>query len=232
MSKSSKKKQIKRGQKSTSTPPPKSPILRYLVLISISIIIIGFIINFTVDKNPSLPLDDNGMVITEDKEHWLVYNTGTASQPLYRKLCEVNPAQGYIFSKEDSIYNPNNKIFYFTPLTDQEPIYRYYVMAVNDRFDKLATSALENITSAVDPNAAKNIFSAKAMGKDVRYYFFEYSEKDTSKSDASFATQAMSIYVDFGKHTVLFVLEGLNENAIVNENQTIKIIETMVSTLQ
>lgn len=205
---------------------------KYILLICFSIFVMGILLYAITDSLGILPIDKNGMVITTDKEHWLVYNAGTATQPRYRKLCKVNPAQGYSFTKEDFIYNPNNKMFYFHPLNSQEPLQRYYVMAAEDRFDQLARSALENITSVSAPSSASIISTAMVSGRRVSYYPFSYIKKDTDLNKSTFETQAISIYADYGKYTVLFVLEGVSDNVLSDETQTLRIIESMISSLE
>ena len=93
----------KTEQKGFSKGELKTLIIAAVVLVlAIAAIII---LPDAIEARHLIKVKDGALQGVED--NWLVLNVGTSSHPKYRKIAEVDPAEGYSFEKTDHLSSLN-----------------------------------------------------------------------------------------------------------------------------
>ena len=137
----------KTEQKGFSKGELKTLIIAAVVLVlAIAAIII---LPDAIEARHLIKVKDGALQGVED--NWLVLNVGTSSHPKYRKIAEVDPAEGYSFEKTDHLSSLNlSTNLTFKADDEQNAVADTYVaLSSANECKALAEKAFSNIQSGV-----------------------------------------------------------------------------------
>lgn len=175
----------------------KTMIIGFAVLLVIIICVIA--IPNAIRAKGSLKVKDG--VVQDVGDNWLITDTSSTSKPLYKKVAEVSPAEGYeLKSVEEGLSDKQERYYYYAPVDAENAVAQeYYAIVGKGEYDALCGSAATAMTGYVNEvlNSTEPVFE-EVDGHKIGYYVLEYNinTSEDPENPVYQYTQNVSLYVD------------------------------------
>ena len=203
----------KTEQKGFSKGELKTLIIAAVVLVlAIAAIII---LPDAIEARHLIKVKDGALQGVED--NWLVLNVGTSSHPKYRKIAEVDPAEGYSFEKTDHLSSLNlSTNLTFKADDEQNAVADTYVaLSSANECKALAEKAFSNIQSGVITSQLNVLTqSDKLQTCDVNgvqgyWYTMNYSSEVPAEEEGGEAT------TKYSQNVYLYLPAGIKDTSVI-----------------
>lgn len=117
-----------------------------------------------------------GGVVQDMGDNWLIRDVSSTSKAKYRKIAEIEAAEGYqLATTEDGISDANEKYYTFEPV-EEGAAESYYSMAGAGKYTELASTAKGYAAMfAQEVTYESEILETEVDGKNVAYFLIEYT---------------------------------------------------------
>ena len=181
-------------------------------------------------------------------DNWLVLNTGTSTHAKYRKIAEVDPADGYALDTETQL-SPTHLTKTFNAEDENAVVKSYTVTGSSSEYKALAEDVFSNYTSRVAiygatvTSISDELQSVEVNGKTL-YWFnvntsFERTSTENSEETTTEYSQDVIMYAPSdvkGMSVVLSVSNSMDsEDASIDVNEMVEVLKSAaanVSTLK
>jgi len=176
----------------------KTMIIGFAVLLLIVICVV--VIPNAVRAKGTLKVKDG--VVQGVGENWLITDTSTTSKPLYRKIAEVNPVEGYqLRSAEAGLNDSESKYYYYEPVDAENAVAdEYYAIVGKGEYDMLCANAANMLGAYATEVMSKTEPTIEELedGTKIAYYAMEYTINTTMDEENPEIqyNQTVSMYID------------------------------------
>ena len=173
------------------------------MIIGFAVIVIALIcvlvLPDAIESRHLLKVRDGAIVDAGD--NWLIRNVGDSSKAKYRKIAEVNPADGYQLEKVAAgTTNDLSTMFYYEPTEGNADAaaQEYYVIAGSDEYDALASYIYNYAATLGEILEQSEIQTVDVGGRSASYFTVKYTATDSSDAETPVVTynQVGYMYVD------------------------------------
>lgn len=172
-------------------------------------------------------------------DNWLVANTGTSSHAKYRKIAEVDPADGYALDTETQL-SPTHLNKAFNAEDENAAVKSYTVSGSNREYKALAEDTLSKYTAYIANYGVKvtsisdELQTVEVNGKTLYWFTATTSYTTTSADNSSETTtkysQNVSMYAPSDVKGMSVILSASNtvdsEDAFIDVNEMVEVLKT------
>lgn len=140
-------------------------------------------------------------VVQNVGDNWLVCDMSETSKHKYRKIAEIDPAEGWqVRERADGISDANEAYFYFEPIDAENAVAdEYYAIVGKGKYDELCTKAATSMGSFANEVLYQGETVTDVVdGRNVAYYVLEYNmnvSEDENNPEYEY-NQTISLYVE------------------------------------
>ena len=173
------------------------------MIIGFAVIVIALIcvlvLPDAIESRHLLKVKDGAIVDAGD--NWLIRNVGDSSKAKYRKIAEVNPADGYqLHETTAGVTDDLETMFYFEPTEDNADAaaQEYYVVAGSGEYDALVSNVYGYVAMLGEILEQSEIQTVDVGGRSASYFTVKFSVTDSSDEENPTTTynQMGYMYVD------------------------------------
>lgn len=140
-------------------------------------------------------------VVQNVGDNWLVSDMSETSKHKYRKIAEVDPAEGWqVRERADGISDANEAYFYFEPVDAETSVAdEYYAIVGKGKYDELCTKAAESMAGFANEVLHKTETVTDVVdGRNIAYYVLEYNMNVSEEEDNPIYeyNQTVSMYIE------------------------------------
>ena len=144
---------------------------------------------------------DKDGAIVDAGDNWLIRNVGDSSKAKYRKIAEVNPADGYqLHETTAGVTDDLETMFYFEPTEDNADAaaQEYYVVAGSGEYDTVVSNVYGYAAMLGEILEQSEIQTVDVGGRKASYFTVKFSVTDSSDEENPTTTynQMGYMYVD------------------------------------
>lgn len=165
----------KKVEKGFTETEKKTMIIGFAVIVVIILAVV--LVPDLIESRHLLKVKDG--VVQDAGDNWLISNMSETSKPKYRKIAEVNPADGWELAEtEDGLSGDDQeRMFYFAPAEGTEAVVdEYYVLVGKDNYDSLANTAIGTLSNFAYEMINQSEVQSEVIGENsVSYFTMEYS---------------------------------------------------------
>ena len=188
----------KKEEKGFSKGEIRTMIIGFAVIVIALICVL--VLPDALEARHLLKVKDGAIVGAED--NWLIRNVSDTSKAKYRKIAEVNPADGYALDQSTGgVSDDLETMFYFDPTEDNTDAaaQEYYVIAGSGEYDTLVSNAYGYVgLLGGEILNQSEIQNTEIDGRKASYFTVQFSVTDSSDEENPMTTynQMAYMYVD------------------------------------
>ena len=152
----------------------KTMIIGFAVILVI--VICAIVIPNAIEAKDLLRVKDG--VVQNVGDNWLVSDMSDTSKHKYRKIAEIDPAEGWqVRERADGISDANEAYFYFEPVDAETSVAdEYYAIVGKGAYDELCTTAATSMVGFVNEVLYQTETITDVVdGRNIAYYVLEYN---------------------------------------------------------
>lgn len=140
-------------------------------------------------------------VVQNVGDNWLVSDMSETSKHKYRKIAEVDPAEGWqLRERADGISDANEAYFYFEPIDAENAVAdEYYAIVGKGTYDELGAKAVTSMSGfANEVLYQADLVTEEYEGRNISYYVLEYTlnvSEDENNPEYQYC-QNISMYIE------------------------------------
>lgn len=175
----------------------KTMIIGFAAILIIIICVIA--IPNAIESKDLLKVKDG--VVQDVGDNWLVSDMSETSKHKYRKIAEIDPAEGWqVRERAEGISDANEAYFYFEPIDAENAVAdEYYAIVGKGNYDELGAKASTSMGSFANEILYQGeLVTEEYEGRNISYYVLEYNmniSEDPENPEYQYS-QSVSLYVE------------------------------------